>query len=354
MRRTRLALSAFHTAEAVLLGIGAGCAMQGAIVLSGGEVRSIGAWVAAALAGVLCACAWRLEHPSSEAGTARALDQGLRQQGGLFAAWEAEKDVRSPLRASMARLLGARVLSGIQVREAVRSTMPSVALSVAAPLFGAAALALSFEIREAGRDAPGVELRGLARGLVESSLALSTELEAGLDPETQQASELEALSLAERCASRARALQEGLDRSRAGEAAGREGLGAAGEIQRDLERLSLLLGSREGLRERVAEVQNALDSARRALRAAEAAGGQGGRGVAAPDVTGGREPGTMPALVPDRDTRAPRALEEPPVPERGSLAGTTWPVEYDGIVSEWVERARRLANEPPEGRPLER
>jgi hypothetical protein len=338
VRTASRARSAFQLVVALLLGIGGACVMQGALVLSGGEPRSAGAWIVASLAGFLCALAWRLENPVSEAATARALDRGLHQQGGLLAAWEAHG---ASSRSTLAQLAEARCLSRIELPAAIRAGMPSIVLPVAAPLVGAAVLALSLEAREASRAAPRLELLDTIAGLARSSQALATELGSDVDPEDAEPAELEALSLAEDLATRARALEEASGRPERGADAHSDTAGELEACERGLFRLSELVGDRPDLRERVAEAQNALDSGRRALDPGGAGAGAAG-GPDARDVTGGPVAGTMPGPA-DRTRPSPRPSAEH---ERGAFTGTYWPAEYDGIVSEWVERARRRASEP--------
>jgi hypothetical protein len=341
VRTASRARSALELVVALLLGVGGACVMQGALVLSGGEPRSAGAWLVASLAGLLCACAWKLENPVSEAATARALDRGLHQQGGLVATWEARAAGTSS--SPLAELAEARCLARIELPAALRAGFPSLVLPIAAPLVGAALLALSLEAREVSRAAPERELLDALRGLTRTSQALSSELRARTDPEDAEPVELEAAALAEALAARVDAFEEAL--RRAPEDATRSA--AAGELAeyaRDLGRLSELLGGRPDLRERVAEAQNALDSGR---RAAEPGGARTGAaaGPGSGDVTRGRPAGTMPSPV-DPDRRLPGPSAAPAGPERGAFAATSWPAEYDGIVSEWVEHARRRASEP--------
>ncbi len=365
VRRARLARSLLRLVEALLLAVAAACATLGAIALSGGAVDAAGAWIAALLAGASCGLSWKIEHASSEAETARELDQRLRYQGSLFTAWEHEgrgpsSSLAEPRSApvSMARLLEERVLARLRLGEALRSTMPRVAVPVAAPLLGAALLAFALERPRGGAPLEGARLEGLVGELAVALSELENEVrESGaFDPAT--------LSEVARSAARALALEERIrmEGERSEELA-RE----IEDLELELARLAELLGPNEEARARLEEAWNWLDSARVALESRRDR-------LPATAFLDDREPG---GVTEDSAQRASEASKEGQGPrelpsfsdasqsaavlhrdtlarEPGTLAETFWPPEYDGIVSGWVELRRRSEASSPGPEPFPR
>jgi len=137
-----------------------------------------------------------------------------------------------------------------------------------------------------------------------------------------------------------------------------EALGELEELDRELAALATELADRPELREELEAARNWIDAARMALGGDESDAGDSSPAEAPTGaVTAGGGDGTMagsnpatgatsePATAPGGAETAPEDPEGAPAPagdasEAGTLAGSWWPAEYDGIVARWIELRR--------------
>ena len=354
MRRTRFALSGARIGESVLIGVAAAMVTLAAIAARGGGVGRIDAWCVALVPGVLCAISWRHEHRKTPLDVARALDRKLRHQGGLLTAYELENRRES---SPMARLLVARVLVRLRLREALHAMFPPLALPVAAPILGVSLLALALDLQR--RPEQAVELVGLADGMTEVLDAVEANLldegrERRVDSETTR----ELLSLA-------RKARDVRRRAEFGREDPAQAARALAEIDTELSEVTPRVAADPELRALLDDARNWVDAARMELdrdapaNAASPGVDSGAAGAAAPDtaftdaepggnasagesevtsVTERLEDGTM--ITPPGSGEASLPMAETPE-DSGTVVGRTWPAEYDGVVAGWIESRRR-------------
>ncbi len=344
VQRTHFALGGARLGEGVLIGVGAMMITLAAHALAGGDAQHVEAWFVALLCGALCGITWRMEHRQSSHDVARALDDRLRHQGGLVTAYELEAQAdNSP----MGRLLVSRVLVRLRTREALRAMFPPLALPVAAPILGVACLALALEF--APREDEAVEISGLATGMAATLDAVERELlDAGAGDGLAHDVERELLAIARQ----ARDVQRRADR---GQADPKEVERALDELEGALHDVAPKVAQDARMRALVDDARNWLDAARMEVAsAADGSGAEGGAGAGADEAGGSSAPpgaGSVTPAAPDGTMSTPpdSAVESMSPQARGdsgTVAGRTWPAEYDAIVAGWIE-SRRRASDPP-------
>lgn len=348
VRCARAGLRAARALECALFFATGALLAHAAALLSGAEGS---AWGVASLCGSLAAASWWLEHPCPLAATARALDVSLRHQGALALAFELEARRAAHGFSAMEELVRARVLARLRVAEAVRASLPSFFLPVAAPAVAGLLLLLVLD----RRGAPAEE----ARDLGALGAGLERALSAGLGTEASD-SELGAIADLHR---HVRELRARLEFGAASPASAAERTRATEEARAHLEaldrRLAELAAREPALRPRLDEARAWVDALAMVLppasveagsRAAEsrpaaslaadpAATGGAASGTGAGSLTGAPPDGTIsrPMAEPAPSTPAPDAL---PGPALGLQRGSFWPAEYDAVVERWVELSR--------------
>ncbi|MCZ6596060.1 MAG: hypothetical protein O7B99_00310 [Planctomycetota bacterium] len=361
VRHVRFGLTVARWGESALFVATGLCVTLSAAALSGVPLARVDAWIVAALGALACGGAWRLEHRVRADDVARRMDHRLRHQGGLVTAYELEcRGENGPL----ARLLYGRVLHRLRRAEALRALLPPLGLPVAAPLLGAALLALAIE---ASRPEPEDQnLHAVATGLTaELDRMWSNAIEAE-GPTLDTARDLRELVVS------ARELERGLGQE--------DPVRALAEIER-IDRELAELAAKSPL---AAELSASLSAARSWADAArmglsESAKGTGDAeppgdvpgadvakaGVAKADVDG---TGASARLTPDggEGTIAGSISQEPSAgaaegagadgdhpSEAGTTSGSWWPARYDDVVHRWIESRRRTLD-PPATEPTRR
>jgi hypothetical protein len=154
VRRAWHGVGMARSAEALMLGLGAGLLAAAAAVASGGTTTDGTLWVVALIAALPMAAAWLIEMRPRVAAVARRIDRGLHLGGGLVAAWEVESHGR-PGRLGLQ--LGRDLRRGLRVGAVLRVALPNSMPLVAAPLIGVAALVMA----QGGRTEPVDPLRSV-------------------------------------------------------------------------------------------------------------------------------------------------------------------------------------------------
>lgn len=349
VRHAHLALAVARWGESFLFLAAGLCLTLAAAALSGAALDRPGAWVVAALGGLCAGAGWGIEHFQRPAAVARELDRRLRHQGGLLTAFELEREqVVTP----MALLVVRRECARLRTREAVRVMFPPLALPVAAPLVGAALLALALSRSQPELPA-ALDLGQLTRGML---AAVGSAYEDGLNADGDGSLEsgvgrevMDAVREIQRLEQLAGALQE-----------------RPAEAREELERLDRRLAELTPRLARDPELAGRVDAARNWLDAAlmglEDAGSSAGQSPGSgPDLTAGSADGTMassagggaggadpsgPDVPAGGEDAAQSRPELPFAGEAGTTAESWWPPEYDGIVAGWIE-LRRLDSQPP-------
>lgn len=340
VRGTRSALRAARAGESALFFAAGALLARAAAALSGVRADDPEGWALYALAGLLAALAWWLEHPVDGRALAGELDRRLRHQGALVTALELEARARAL--SAMEALVRERVLERLRPKEALRATLPALFLPLAAPVCAGLLLALAVERTRESPAQSQAELGRLAAGL-DAALgpaagdAWSAEEAGTLDSRALR----ETLDLLDRGAEVARrALEPGAD-----PAASREELRA---LERELAALSSRLPRPSDLRAHVEEARAWSDALATELEReggagapasidAAASGGQPSGGASGALVAGGEleRPSPVPARGPPAGGVQPASSTAP-----GSGEGSWWPPEYDGVVRRWVELRR--------------
>jgi hypothetical protein len=352
VHRTRLALFVARCGESALFGAAALLTTLAALTVGDVSLARIDTWIVALLSALACGLAWGLEHRRSAGDVAHELDRRLRHQGGLVTAYELEGErAETP----MTRLLRGRVLARLRPGDALRAMLPPLPLPVAAPLVGAGLLALAIESRRAP-EGPVTDLGALAQGLVAVIDGLESDVQ-DADAAGDEGVDTRTLRDVYDVVTRARGLQRRADQLATEPARAEHELEA---LDHDLASLSARLADEPALRDQLEDARNWVDAARMGLAAvtdsADAREGSGtGEGTAVTEAGGD---GTMSAASGEGTLSPLRPGADPPDPadaegagddsetarDSGTVAGSFWPPEYDGIVSGWIELLR---NAPP-------
>jgi len=351
VRHAHLALAVARWGESVLFLAAGSCVTLAAAALSGVALGRFDTWIIALFGGLCAGAGWGIAHFERPLEVARELDRRLRHQGGLITAYELE---RGQVATPMAALVIRRERARLRAREAVRVMFPSLALPVAAPLVGAALLALALQSTRPELPA-GLDLSSLAAGMVGAvgtayEDALSADGSGSLDGRTAREvmSAVNEIRTLERLAS---TLQERPEEARSRLEA----------LDEKLRELTPRLARHPELAAEIDAARNWLDAARMALSPPTSAGIASERGE--PLAAGARD-GTMSssaggvggestptAPIPgdpvggEGATAASRPVG-PPAAEAGTTAESWWPREYDGIVAGWIELRRRDPEAP--------
>lgn len=337
-------LAAVRVLESALLGIATALLGASAALSSGARGGDRGAWIAAALCGVLVALTWALGHRRTAEQVARELDRRLGARGALFTAWEWEVGRAGRLGAALSE----RVASRHAARELLQRVLPPVAPVLALPFLAAGLLFLTLESRRVEpREADLAELTGS----LERELRGLSGAQSGAGPEG--AAELSSEERAE-LAAVARAAERVARELSAETPRPEEGSADLAELDQRLARLRERARPGSELDEVLRRAQETLETTRRALEPPAApgdpGGGSGGQsageagresgGASDSEVASPAGDGTMSGfqLPPSlREDGAPAGGVRAPV---GVAGGSTWPEAYDGIVTRWVEARR--------------
>lgn len=369
VRRAWRAARLARTAEAVLLGLGAGLLAAAGAVASGGA-GGAATWGPAALAALPMGIAWLVEMRPRTGAIARRVDLRLRLGGALVAAWEVEEGRAGGL----GRLLGEQLRQRLTPAAVLRAAIPNSTPLLAAPLLGFAALAAALEQRPAPLD----PLAGTDEVLAGVSSAMEEAVDAALDGLGDGEVSSEQADRTRELADQARGLAHRAESMGRDEELREEVAQQVGELARDLERAAR---DAEGLPELEAALERALmltDAARLAYEDLEppaeedpdGAGGEAGGeagGPAGSDAAAalGDEPPDAagpPPLAPDgpigtmsgppggASGQDSPILVPPPSPGApgGVAAGAWWPARHAGVVRRYVEERRGSASDTRE------
>jgi hypothetical protein len=361
VHHARRGLGAARAGEAALFGATALCLALAAAVRAGAGLGRVDAWVAAAACAACAGLAWWIEHRRTPAEIARRLDERLRHQGALVTAFEEEHRV-APAGSAPASPLGAvliaHVLARLRRREALRALRPGLALPVAAPLAGAAVLALALQLARV--EPPASPLAAVSGGLVgrvEGTLRGVLGAGDAGDVDLAVVGELRG------AVGEARALANAVAGVEAKKPAPPDLDARLAALDRKLADLATAERGPD-LRAEISAARSWLDALRRGLGAEPPAADPEGApepgpagvdpGTADPAVASGGGDGTMSgstspagggdapsALPPDAGAGAGGGeLSAGGAAETGAADGTWWPAAHDEIVRRWLERVR--------------
>ncbi len=361
MARVCHAVALARGVEALLLGVGAGLALQGLAVHTSSSTApgSLPAWCAALVGGCAVAATWWIETRPRPERIARQVDRGLGLQGELVTAFECEG---RPPPSILVELLLARVVQRVKTRSAVHAALPASMPFLAFPFLGAGLLAFALDSRPGAALTPDWLARaaGDLAAQVQQAEDLAFEaLRAGSGADGLDLERLTALAQAARELARDTATGPAAGPSAPGEGPG-EGPGERlAALRRELE---ALLSSAERGPDRAA-LERALDRADGALlaldRGPDAAAGLG----ADPGHPRGQDPsGAIPSTAsgdgvgsalaqgaPDgriTGSHDPTRTAADALTSAAGVAGTRWwPQRHAGLVARWIE-ARRATDQP--------